>query len=567
MSISNSSNLSNNEILKKESSLLRGSISKDIKVNITGGFNYNNSQLIRFHGMYQQDDRDLRKERLKQKLEPLVNIMLRCRLPGGIITTKQWVNINRLATENTLYNNIRLTTRQTFQLHGILKANLKNVHKVLNKIELDSIATAGDVNRNILCSFNPKNPISYFNCWFWSKKISVHLLPKSKSYAELWLKDKKTDLIKAEPILGNSYLPRKFKIAITIPPVNDVDIYSNDIGLIAVNKLNNLIGFNIVIGGGLSIVHNDKKTYPKKANEIGYIFLNEVIKISEAIITIQRDFGNRNNRKAARTKYTLDKVSISLFRKEIEKRTNLKLKPIYPYIFNKRNDNFGWLKGTDKRWYLTLFVQNGRITDCQDKLLKTGLEKIAKIHNKSFCITPNQNIIITDVSPKAKPKIESIIKTYNLINRKESIHKRKAMACVSFPTCPLAMAEAERFLMPFLNKLEKLMVHNNIHKESIVLRIAGCPNGCSRAMLSEICLVGKSIGKYNVYLGGNYEGTRIPKLYKENANVKEILKTINKTSKGWIKYKRPNEPYGSFIIRTNLIKPVINSANDFYSLL
>ncbi|PHN16177.1 NADPH-dependent assimilatory sulfite reductase hemoprotein subunit [Candidatus Tremblaya phenacola] len=566
MFISNKPNMSNNELLKKESSLLRGSIVKDIEANITGGFNYNNSQLIRFHGMYQQDDRDLRKERLKQKLEPLVTIMLRCRLPGGIITANQWFKINKLATESTLYNNIRLTTRQTFQLHGILKANIKAMHKILNKIELDSIATAGDVNRNILCSFSPKSHISYINCWSWSIKIATHLLPKSKAYAELWLKDKKTTLIKDEPILGNNYLPRKFKIAIAIPPVNDVDIYSNDIGFIAVNKLNKLIGFNIIVGGGLSIVHNDKQTYPKKANEIGFIFLNETLKVSEAIITIQRDYGNRVNRKAARTRYTLDKVSISLFRKEIEKRANLNLSYVYPYSFNKRNDSIGWLKGNDKSWYLNIYVQNGRVVDYQDKLLKTGLEKISKIHNKSFCITPNQNIVITDVRSVSKPKLESIIKTYKLINIKESIHKRKAMACVSFPTCPLAMAEAERFLVPFLNKLEKIMLHNNVHKDSIILRISGCPNGCSRSMLSEICLVGKSIGKYNVYLGGNYEGTRIPKLYIENANEKDILKAISKASKSWVNNKRPNEPFGSFIIRTKLIRPVINSSKDFYSI-
>lgn len=558
--------LSDNERIKKNSNFLRGTIKQDLDNNITGGFNADNAQLIRFHGMYQQDDRDVRVERMTQKLEPLINMMLRCRLPGGVITSKQWMAIDDFAEKYTLYGSIRLTTRQTFQLHGLLKPKLKIAHQLLNSLELDSIATAGDVNRNVICTANPMASRTHYQVWELSKEISDYLLPKSKAYAEIWLDKEKVESIESEPILSSSYLPRKFKIAIAIPPVNDVDIYANDLGFIAIeNEFNDLIGFNVLIGGGLAMTYGDKTTYPRKASEFGYIDLKNVLKISESVISIQRDWGDRSDRKHAKTKYTLDRVGIDCFKKEIEYRSGLKFLPIRPYSFKTRGDKFGWIQGIDKNyWHLTLFIENGRIVNASNIFLKKGCSEIAKIHSGFFRITTNQNLIISNIHNDNKNLVENLVQEYKLLDESITLQRKSSMACVSFPTCPLAMAEAERFLPNFLNKVENIMDQYNLNKNAIILRISGCPNGCSRAMLSEIGLTGRGIGRYNLYLGGDKIGTRIPRLYKENITEDEILDILNITIKQWSINRKKQESYGDYVIRSGIVREVTDSREDFY---
>lgn len=558
--------VSDNERIKRNSNFLRGTIIQDLDGNVTGGFEPDNAQLIRFHGMYQQDDRDVRIERMHQKLEPLINMMLRCRLPGGVITTKQWLAIDDFSDNNTIYGTIRLTTRQTFQLHGLLKPKLKMIHQLLHKLGLDSIATAGDVNRNVICTSNPMESQVHYEIWELAKTISVHLLPKSNAYAEIWLDGKKIEFKESEPILGTSYLPRKFKIAIAIPPFNDVDVYANDLGLIAIkDKTGNLMGFNVLVGGGLAMTYGDTTTYPRKASEFGYIGVQDVLKVVEAIITIQRDWGDRLNRKHAKTKYTLVRVGIQSFKQEIERRSGLKLHPIHPYIFTDRGDRFGWIQGFNKDyWHFTLFVENGRILNSNDKLLKKGLVEIAKIHSGCFRITTNQNLIISDVHKSNKLIVDNLLKQYDLLNDSVSVQKQLSMACVSFPTCPLAMAEAERFLPEFVKKIEKILFKYNLEEDSIILRITGCPNGCARAMLSEIGLTGRSIGRYNLYLGGDKIGTRIPRLYKENITEDEILNIIDMTVNRWSVERYNKESYGDYVIRAGIVHAVKNSEEDFY---
>ncbi|BFI91014.1 assimilatory sulfite reductase (NADPH) hemoprotein subunit [Enterobacterales bacterium endosymbiont of Anomoneura mori] len=554
------------EYIKKNSNFLRGTISEDLNNSLTGGFIGDNYSLIRFHGMYQQDDRDIRKERLKQKLEPRYSIMLRCRLPGGIITTKQWLNIEKFAGKHTIYGSIRLTNRQTFQLHGILKKKLKSIHQLLNKIKLDSLATANDVNRNVLCTSNPMKSTIHLEAYKWAKKISEYLLPKTNAYSEIWLNKKKLLTTDIEPILGSTYLPRKFKTSILIPPENDVDLHANDLNFIAIsdNENKKLIGFNILIGGGLSIEHGNKKTYPRLSTELGYIPLYKIISITKAIITTQRDWGNRIDRKNAKTRYTIERVGINKFKKEIEKRAKIKFEKIKPYILKYRGDYIGWTKGINGLWNLTIFIENGRILNYSKFLIKNGIKEIAKIHKGNFRITANQNLIISDVLEKEKKNINNLAIFYGLINNNISKQRQNSMACVSFPTCPLAMAEAERILPEFITKIEIIMNKNNINNNYIIFRISGCPNGCARALLAEIGLIGKSLNKYNLYLGGNREGTRIARIYKENIKEKEIFKELNNLIKLWAKNKKKEENFGDFVIRAKIVKPVINSVKDFW---
>ncbi|ELV7515881.1 assimilatory sulfite reductase (NADPH) hemoprotein subunit [Photobacterium damselae] len=558
--------LSDNERLKRESNHLRGTIEQDLNDAITGGFTSDNFQLIRFHGMYQQDDRDIRSERAKQKLEPLHNVMLRARMPGGVITPKQWLAIDKFATEHSLYGSIRLTTRQTFQFHGVLKPNIKLMHQTLNQIGIDSIATAGDVNRNVLCTSNPIESKLHQQAYEWAAKISEHLLPKTRAYAEIWLDGEKLETTDKEPILGSTYLPRKFKTTVVIPPQNDVDVHANDLNFVAIAQEGELVGFNVLVGGGLAMTHGDKSTYPRRADDFGFIALEHTLAIAEAVVTTQRDWGNRSNRKNAKTKYTLDRVGVDVFKAEVEKRAGVSFAPSRPYEFTERGDRIGWVQGIDGYEHLTLFIENGRLLDFPDKPLKTGVAEIAKIHQGDFRMTANQNLIVAKVLLSEKARIEKIARDHGLISDGVSEQRKNSMACVSLPTCPLAMAEAERFLPSFVTDVEQILQRHGLPTDdNIILRVTGCPNGCGRAMLAEIGLVGKAPGRYNLHLGGNRSGTRVPKMYRENITVAEILTEIDQLVSRWAKEREAQEGFGDFTIRAGIIAPVEVSKRDFYA--
>ncbi|PTQ08293.1 sulfite reductase subunit beta [Vibrio splendidus] len=558
--------LADNERLKRESKNLRGTIEQDLQDRITGGFTADNFQLIRFHGMYQQDDRDIRNERTKQKLEPLHNVMLRARMPGGIITPKQWLAIDKFADESTSYGSIRLTTRQTFQFHGVLKPNIKLMHQTLNSIGIDSIATAGDVNRNVLCTTNPVESELHQEAYEWAKKISEHLLPKTRAYAEIWLDGEKLATTDEEPILGSNYLPRKFKTTVVIPPQNDVDVHANDLNFIAIAKDGKLVGFNVLVGGGLAMTHGDTSTYARKADDFGFAPLDKTLDVAAAVVTTQRDWGNRSNRKNAKTKYTLDRVGIDVFKAEVEKRAGVEFSESRPYEFTGRGDRIGWAEGIDGKHHLALFIENGRLLDFPGKALKTGVAEIAKIHKGDFRMTANQNLIVAGVPKSQKAKIEKLARQYGLMDDAVSEQRKNSMACVAFPTCPLAMAEAERFLPEFVTDVEDILKKHGLPEEdNIILRITGCPNGCGRAMLAELGLVGKAPGRYNMHLGGNKAGTRIPKMYKENITSAQILEEIDSLVGRWATERNDNEGFGDFTIRAGIIEEVIISKRDLHA--
>ncbi|PSW42022.1 sulfite reductase subunit beta [Photobacterium phosphoreum] len=558
--------LSDNERLKRQSNFLRGTIEQDLDDRITGGFSADNFQLIRFHGMYQQDDRDIRAERAKQKLEPLQNVMLRARMPGGVITPKQWLAIDKFADEHTSYGSIRLTTRQTFQFHGVLKPDIKLMHQTLNKIGIDSIATAGDVNRNVLCTTNPVESELHQQAYEWAKKISEHLLPKTRAYAEIWLDGEKLETTDEEPILGSNYLPRKFKTTVVIPPQNDVDVHANDLNFIAIADNGKLVGFNVLVGGGLAMTHGDHATYPRRADDFGFVPLDKTLDVATAVVTTQRDWGNRSNRKNAKTKYTLDRVGVEVFKAEVEQRAGIKFADSRPYEFTDRGDRIGWVEGIDGKHHLALFIENGRLLDYPNKSLKTGMAAIAKVHGGDFRMTANQNLIVAGVLAKDKARIEKIARDHGLMDDSVSEQRKNSMACVSLPTCPLAMAEAERFLPEFVTDVEDVLEKHGLDDdENIILRVTGCPNGCGRAMLAEIGLVGKAPGRYNLHLGGNRNGTRVPKMYRENITVAQIMDEIDNLVGRWAIERQRSEDFGDFTIRAGIIDEVKISMRDFYA--
>ncbi|ORM66490.1 NADPH-dependent assimilatory sulfite reductase hemoprotein subunit [Pantoea rodasii] len=551
------------ERLKKQSNYLRGTILEDLDEGLTGGFSGDNFLLIRFHGMYQQDDRDIRAERAAQKLEPRHAMMLRCRLPGGIITPTQWLAIDKFATDKTIYGSIRLTNRQTFQFHGILKKNVKPTHQMLHEVGLDALATANDVNRNVLCTSNPVESELHQEAYEWAKKLSEHLLPQTRAYAEIWWDKEKVATTDKEPILGETYLPRKFKTTVVVPPHNDVDLHANDLNFIAIAEKGKLIGFNLLVGGGLSIDHGNKATYARTASEFGYLPVEKILDVAAAVVTTQRDWGNRTDRKNAKTKYTLERVGVDTFKAEVEKRAGLTFEPIRPYAFTTRGDRVGWVKGIDKKWHLTLFIENGRLMDYPGRPLKRGIAEIAKIHQGDFRLTANQNLIVAGVPEKQKAQIEAIAREHGLMEA-VTPQRENSMACVAFPTCPLAMAEAERFLPSFVTKVEEIMHKHGVGEEHIVLRVTGCPNGCGRALLAELGLVGKAPGRYNLHLGGNRMGTRIPRMYRENINEGEILASIDELVARWATERQADEGFGDFVIRAGIIKAVVDPARDFW---
>ncbi len=564
--------LSDNERLKSESNFLRGTILDDLEDGLTGGFKGDNFQLIRFHGMYEQDDRDIRAERLDEKLEPRKFMLLRCRLPGGIVKPYQWIEIDQFARENTYYRSIRLTNRQTFQYHGVPKAKLQDMHRLLHRIGLDSIATASDMNRNVLCTSNPIESELHQEAYEWAKKISEHLLPRTNGYLDVWVSGKKVQssdsFLRAdsekEPILGETYLPRKYKTAVAIPPLNDVDVYGNDMNFIAISDGNgHLAGFNVLLGGGLSFEHGNTATHPGVAIDFGFIPVEKTLQAAEAIVTTQRDNGNRADRKAARLRYTIERMGFDEFKAEVERRMGFAFEAVRPYEFTERGDRIGWVKGIDNKWHLTCFIESGRITDTPEKQLLTGMLELAKIHKGDFRITANQNIIIANVAEEDKAEIERIATEYG-VYRKVSKLREYSMSCVSFPTCPLAMAEAERVLPDFITEVDNLMAKHGVSDDYIVTRITGCPNGCGRAMLSEIGLVGKAVGRYNLYLGGDRAGLRVPRIFKENITIPEILVEIDGLIGRWVAEREGKEAFGDFVIRTGIIKAVKNPAIDFW---
>ena len=563
----NSAPHSDVEDIKKRSNYLRGSLAETLEDRITGSIPEDDNRLMKFHGSYMQDDRDLRNERNKQKLEPAYQFMVRVRAAGGIVTPEQWLTIDRIA-QQLANGTIRLTTRQSFQLHGVIKWNMKSVIQEVNEALLSTLAACGDVNRNVMCNPNPYQSEVHEEVYEWAKKVSNHLDPRTRAYHEIWLDEEKVvdsrDGIEEEPIYGPVYLPRKFKIGIAVPPANEVDVFSQDLGFIAIHEGGRLLGFNVAVGGGMGMSHGDPNTYPQVGRVIGFITPEQIVDVAEKTVTIQRDYGDRAVRKHARFKYTIDDRGIEWFINELEQRLGWKLQETRPYHFDHNGDRYGWVKGSNDKWHYTVFIQNGRVKDEDNNPLMTGLREIAKVHTGDFRLTPNQNLIIGNVSSEKKQEIEQLIQAYGLNDGTPySALRRNSMACVALPTCGLAMAESERYLPTLLDKIELILDEAGLREEEIVIRMTGCPNGCARPALAEIAFIGKAVGKYNMYLGGGFAGNRLNKLYRENIGETEILEELRPILNRYAKERQEGEHFGDFVIRAGYVKEV-RSGLDFH---
>ncbi|MBJ3766455.1 assimilatory sulfite reductase (NADPH) hemoprotein subunit [Bacillus subtilis] len=552
------------ERIKKESDYLRGTLKEVMLDRISAGIPDDDNRLMKHHGSYLQDDRDLRNERQKQKLEPAYQFMLRVRMPGGVSTPEQWLVMDDLSQK---YGNgtLKLTTRETFQMHGILKWNMKKTIQTIHSALLDTIAACGDVNRNVMCASNPYQSEIHSEVYEWSKKLSDDLLPRTRAYHEIWLDEERvagTPEEEVEPMYGPLYLPRKFKIGIAVPPSNDIDVFSQDLGFIAIVEDGKLIGFNVAIGGGMGMTHGDTATYPQLAKVIGFCRPDQMYDVAEKTITIQRDYGNRSVRKNARFKYTVDRLGLENVKEELENRLGWSLEEAKPYHFDHNGDRYGWLEGIEDKWHFTLFVEGGRITDYDDYKLMTGLREIAKVHTGEFRLTANQNLMIANVSSDKKEEISALIEQYGLTDGKHySALRRSSMACVALPTCGLAMAEAERYLPTLLDKVEEIIDENGLRDQEITIRMTGCPNGCARHALGEIGFIGKAPGKYNMYLGAAFDGSRLSKMYRENIGEADILSELRVLLSRYAKEREEGEHFGDFVIRAGIIKATTDGTN------
>ena len=556
--MSENNNLSPVERIKQKSDGLRGTLREGLADELTGAISDDDQTLVKFHGMYQQDDRDRREERAEKKLERLYSFMIRLRVPGGFFTPEQWIATHHVAGEHST-GTIKITTRQTIQLHGLLKSHIKPTLASFSAVHLDSIAACGDVNRNVTCAAHPHQSAIHEQVHAYAARISELLLPKTKAYYEIWLdQEKLTDKKEEEdPLYQDRYLPRKFKVGIAIPPNNDIDVLTNDLGLIAIIGNDELKGFNLAIGGGLGTTHGNADTYPRLATVIGFVPADErLLKAVYEIVTIQRDYGNRSDRKLSRLKYTVDRLGIDWWRQELAIRTGFELEQARPYVFTDRKDYYGWQQNHQGRWYYTPFVESGRICDEDGLPLKTALLEIAHTGKANFRFTGNQNLILADIRKKDKARINEILERFGIIAHTDaaSAIRRNSIACVALPTCPLALAEAQRYLPSLISRIEGLLTGHGLEKEAIIIRMTGCPNGCGRPYAAEIGFVGTAAGRYNLYLGGDHEGERLNRLYKENLDEAAILKELDVLFWLYKKERVSGEKFGDFALRQRWYK-------------
>lgn len=551
-------NRSKNEHIKEDSHQLRGGIERGLGQVATGAIEEDDTQLLKFHGSYMQDDRDVRPERAKKKLEKAFSFMIRLRIPGGLVTPEQWIALDDIAS--TYANNtLRLTTRATFQYHGVIKSNLKRTMQAINAACLDTIAACGDVNRNVMSAANPFLTKAHQAAYDLAKDVSEHLLPQTGAYHEIWLDGEKVSdkggkaEAGEEPLYGVHYLPRKFKCVVAVPPGNDVDIFAHDLGFIAIEEKDKLVGWNVTVGGGMGMTHGDTNTFPRLADVLGFCAPEDAVAVAEAVMTTQRDWGNRSERKRARLKYTIEDRGLDAFRKEVEKRLGKALGEPKSFSFRSTGDEIGWAQGHDKKWHLTLFIENGRVKDTDGQTMKTAFRELAEKDICSFVLTSNQNLVLTNITAKNKPKVEALLEKHGVSITTSSGMRRTSMACVALPTCGLALAESERFLPDLVTELEDAMEKAGLRDDEIVVRMTGCPNGCARPYLAEIGFVGRTPGLYNLYLGAAFDGTRLSKLYAQDADKDRILALLNPLIARYAKERNEGEHFGDFVVRAGVV--------------
>jgi len=553
------------EDIKRGSGRLRGTLLASLADSLTGALAEDDQTLIKYHGSYQQDDRDIRDERRRQKLEPDYSFMIRTRTPGGVVTPAQWLKLDAIAT-TWAERGLRITTRQAFQFHGVIKRDLKKTMQAINAALIDTLAACGDVNRNIAVASNPHLSAVHTQVQAQAEALSKHLLPNSRAYYEIWLDEEKVagSGEEEEPIYGAVYLPRKFKIGFAVPPSNDVDVFAQDLGYIAIVEDGRLVGYNVTVGGGMGATHGDPETYPRLADVIGFIAPEQVIAVGEAVVTTQRDWGNRAVRKRARLKYTIDDRGLDAFRDEVARRAGIAFGPARAFDFEHNTDRFGWAQGDDGLWHLNLRIIAGRIWDqASDDGAPvrhlSGLREIARFLDAEggraeFRLTANQNLLIANLDAAQRERIDALVREYGLDTHVAASRVRKAaLACVALPTCGLAMAEAERYLPAFVDRVDAQLAKHALGDADLHIRISGCPNGCSRPYLGEIALVGKAPGRYNLMLGADHRGRRLNTLYRENIDENAIIDALDPLFARYAAERTAEERFGDFLVRGGIV--------------
>lgn len=543
-------NLHDNEKLKAESRHLRGNIAAGLDVSDTGAVPGNDPLLMKFHGIYQQDDRDLRAERRQRFLEPLYQFMVRMRIPGGVLSTEQWLGIDSLSRAYA-ERGIRITTRQTVQFHGVRKWHLRALMQGIRDIGLDTIAACGDDSRGVVCGANPMMSDVHRQVVALAGQTSDRLIPKTGAYREIWYEESAAPASSdEEPVYGDLYLPRKFKVGFVIPPLNDIDVYAQDLGFTAVVEDNQLIGFNVCVGGGMGQLDTRDDSYPRAAEDVGFVPAAEAPELAETVMCIQRDYGDRKDRHRARFKYTLDRLGTNWFLEELEKRRGKPLAPVRPVTFTSNGDRPGWQQGDDGRWYATLYIESGRVDDA----LRDTLQALFQQYGGAVRLTTNQNLQLTEVDEAEREQLDWRLADLGLAWRLEpESQSAHTLSCVSLPTCGLAMAEAERYTPRLLTLVNKLKRRYGLEDTPFTLRITGCPNGCARPYLAEVALTGRAPGLYNVYLGGSYHGDRLAKLHATNVDEVQFLEILDPLMERFASQRQENEHFGDFLLRKHLL--------------
>jgi sulfite reductase (NADPH) hemoprotein beta-component len=553
MSIESPVKLTHNEDIKAAIPTIAGTIAATIADETVDHFSHDDYEFLKFHGSYQQDDRDARKAGKKYIM------MVRSRVPGGVMTAKQWHVFDELASKYG-NNTLRLTTRQTIQFHGILKNNLRAVVKGINESLLSTLAACGDVSRNVLAPPTPAYTKAREQVFADCQKIALALAPQTKAYHSIWIEGVQLNLEDeanknfVDPLYGKTYLPRKFKVAFAIPPVNDLDVLTNDVGLIAIVENDQLIGYNLCIGGGMGRSHGNEATYPRLADVIGFFSADKLVDLVKAVLTIHRDFGDRTDRKHARLKYVIAERGVDWARAEVERRANLTLAPNQPYQFTTTIDLLDWRKAVDGSWFLGLFVETGRVKDAGGYKLKTGLRHVAdSFPNVEFRLTANQNVIIANVADGDKHAINTLLAAYGVKTENQTtVLHAASMACPALPTCGLALAESERMFPGLVDRIEKLCVEVGLAGEEIIIRSTGCPNGCARPYMAEIAFVGKAPGRYQVWLGADATGTRLNRVWKDMMKEADIETEFRPVLSRFAKDRNAGERFGDWCDRVFL---------------
>lgn len=539
--------LSHNEALKEADPILAGELASTLLNPEADRFSNDDGQFLKFHGIYQQDDRDLRKTGKK------FMFMIRGRIASGILTADQYRVYDDLATQYA-NNTLRLTSRQSIQFHGVVKSGLGPLMKRINDALMTTLAACGDVNRNVMA---PPTPVT--ESWMEevhadSQCLSDALLPTTPSYNAIWVEGVQLNLADHQshddPLYGKTYLPRKFKTAFAVPPLNDVDLFTNCLGFIAIEEEGKLVGYNLTAGGGLGMSHNNPNTYPRKADVIGFLKRDQVEAVAKAVLTVHRDFGDRTDRKHARLKYVLEEKGVAWFRQELESRLGFALEDPRPYRFERQGDRFGWHQQADGRSFLGLFVETGRIKDTDEIRLKSALRKVVDTYDTQVRLTPSQNVILVNILPEQVEGIDQILKEHGVSTTHEKSPIRSAtMACPALPTCGLALAESERYLPGLIDRVEGLLQSRGMDREEIIVRMTGCPNGCARPYMAELGFVGRAPRKYNVYVGGNESGTRLNRVYLESVKDEDMESVLGGMLDRFKEGRQEGERFGDWSAR------------------